>query len=150
MFHKIIFIIFIGVFLNSCENQSACECENPFVDDEATVFISNVIDGDTYEFDYENEHYRVILIGCDAIEVINNSRLKNQAENLNVTVDSALALGDRAADFAKECLLEKEIKIIRDPIEGNFDNFSRLLRRVHIGDSCFAEMLKVRGLGLTE
>jgi endonuclease YncB( thermonuclease family) len=148
MFIKSITLMLVTILIVSCENESSCDCENPLVDNEAVVYISNIIDGDTYEFDYNDEHFRMILIGCDAIEIINNSRLKDQANQLNIDNDSALALGNRALEFAKEQLFEKEVKIIRDPIEGNFDNFSRLLRRVQIGDSCFAEMLKVRGLAL--
>lgn len=141
------------LILTSCSdvvNVTECDCTNPFVDSISTVTISSVIDGDTYKFGLSADTITIRLLNVDCFEVRNTQRLRDQAEAKQITVDSALALGFMAENFANQFMLNKQVKIYRDFTEPNMDSFGRLLRHVFVDGVSMADTLKSLGLVFEE
>ncbi len=121
-------------------------CENIFLDYEATALITEVTDGDTYKTQRRGETIIIRLLGADAYETRRGKRLRKQAESAGISADSAYRLGEMAERLAIDKLLNKTATLKRDTTQANIDAYGRLLRRVEINDSLFAEMLRARGL----
>lgn len=141
------------IFITSCSdvvNVTNCDCVNPLLDSTTEVTISYVTDGDTYKFGINTDTITIRLLHVDCFEVRNTQRLRDQAEAMQISVDSALALGYLGRDFANEFMLNKQVKIHRDFTEPNMDSFGRLLRHVFVGGVSMSDTLKSLGLVFEE
>lgn len=119
--------LLIILFLLGCEN--ICDVPaNPVTDDVAEIFVTRVIDGDTFAFEFEDDEYKVRLADFDAYEVRRGNKLSEQAKQSGISEDSALALGFIQKYELEEKILLQLIIIYRVDSLPNFDNFGRLLR----------------------
>ena len=127
------------------------ECKNPLIDSIAVVKCISIIDGDTWKFKLGRDVFSVRVLGIDCYETKHNARLQKQADRHGITKDSALILGLRAKKIADSLLTGKEIIIIRDFKESNFDVYNRLLRHCYFeGMINYAELIKLQGLNAYE
>ncbi len=142
-------LIPVLVVLAACADTIApppCVCVNPLLDSTASVTISRVIDGDTYEFFAASDAIQIRLLSVDCFESRRGSRLNEQADSAGISVDSALSLGVKGKEFAAAILTGKQVIIRRNYQEANFDNFGRLLRYVRIGAVELSDTLRNAGL----
>ncbi|MEI8135608.1 MAG: thermonuclease family protein [bacterium] len=125
----------IALFASGCEKTITVTVhdhdENPLLDSSAKVIVSRVVDGDTFEFAIESDTISLRIIGIDAYETRHGARLDSQAAHAKISVDSALSLGKLAKQFADSLLSHKEVLIVRDYRNENFDTYNRLLRHVY-------------------
>lgn len=124
-----------------------CLNPNPLLDYDATVTVSEVVDGDTFRFMERGEELSVRILDLDAFETRRGDRLKEQAAAAGITEDSALILGKAAKAFADSVLTGTQVRIKRDSTEPNWDSYTRLLRHIVLPSALdYIEELKVRGL----
>lgn len=83
--------------------------------------VVKVIDGDTILVDIEGESRSVRLIGINAPET-NDPRKKVEC------------FGKEAKEKAIELLTDKNVRLIKDPTQGDKDKYQRLLRYVFLED----------------
>lgn len=138
-------ILFFFTLFASCTPASApSEAEAVFAQS-ATVRVSKVADGDTFEFRVYSDTIAVRVLGVDTYESRRGDRITGQAAKANISVDSALVLGKKAKAFADSLLTGKEVVISRRNGQGNFDVYGRLLRDVAVGGQDYAGLLRKRG-----
>ena len=118
------------------------QTKNPAVDDSCLVVITRVIDGDTYEFVFDSTSYKVRLVGIDCFEIHKNNRLKKQAKEAGIDIDSAFALGLRALEFVKMKIENKEVLLLKEYSQPNFDIYGRLLREIWVDGYFLSDSLK--------
>ncbi len=118
----------------------------PSPDDKEFYAIVNwIYDGDTFDFKYEGVLYKVRVLNIDCYETQINERLEEQAKRNKISVDSALALGLAAKDFAIKTLKGKEILLIRSLQAPNYDVYNRYLRYVKINGMSYDSLIIVNG-----
>jgi endonuclease YncB( thermonuclease family) len=140
-------IAFVLVLFNSCSNDS-----NPVVTNDTPTeaylqtTVIDISDGDTFSIYYHNQRWKVRVLHVDCFETSKGDRLADQAKRAGISLDSALALGLKAKDFAKKTLLNKKVELLRDFKEPNLDNYSRLLRITIVDGMRYDSLLKALGL----
>ncbi len=118
----------------------------PLPDDKEFYAIVNwVYDGDTFDFKYEGVLHKVRVLNIDCYETQINDRLKEQAQRNKISVESALALGLAAKDFAIKTLKGKEVLLIRSSQAPNYDVYGRYLRYVKINGMSYDSLIIVNG-----
>lgn len=118
----------------------------PSPDDKEFFAIVNwVYDGDTFDFKYEGNIHKVRILNIDCYETQINDRLQDQAKKNKISVDSALALGLAAKEFAIKTLKGKEVLLIRSTQAPNRDVYDRYLRYVKINGISYDSLIKVMG-----
>ena len=150
--HIILYLIIVALLASCTENNITKEgyCTNPLIDSVATVTCVAVIDGDTWKFQLQNDIFSVRILGIDCFETKHNERLRNQAEKKGITEDSAYSLGIIARNLAESLLLNKQVRIVRDFDEDNFDVYNRLLRKCYIDNLNYSEYIINAGLSAGE
>ncbi|MCX7908254.1 MAG: thermonuclease family protein [Ignavibacteria bacterium] len=155
IFIKIIFFVVLVVF-SSFLFYSCGEDSSPIVDPNTptepilqTTAI-DISDGDTFSIYYKNQKWKVRVLYVDCFETSKGNRLTEQARKAGISVDSALALGLKAKEFAKKTLLNKKVELHRDYKEPNLDTYGRLLRVTYIEGKRYDSLLKVLGLAVPE
>ncbi|MGQ9819545.1 MAG: thermonuclease family protein [Candidatus Kapaibacteriales bacterium] len=131
----------------------SCQRENIVTqsEDEPTeaILISNVVgisDGDTFSIFYKNQKWKVRVLYVDCFETQKNERLTEQARKARISIDSALSLGLKAKEFAKQTLLDKKVELRRDFSQPNLDYYGRLLRITIINGERYDSLLRVNNL----
>jgi len=132
--------------LMSAMNLSAPR--KPQIDDNEFYAIVNwIFDGDTFDFRYDGVNHRVRVLGIDCYEAQKNERLAEQARKNNISIDSALALGLAAKEFAIATLRNKEVLLMRGGTAPNKDVYDRYLRLVFIDGMPYDSLIIVSGFG---
>lgn len=142
---NIYFYFFILIIVSSCKTENniiTTNCENVLIDSVSSIVVIDVIDGDTFKIKLQNDIFSVRVLNLDCFETRRGDRLNSQAENNNISVDSAYTLGIKARETATNLLLNKEIKLVRDFDNDNFDTYNRLLRNVYIDTLNYANYIK--------
>lgn len=118
----------------------------PSPDDKEFYAIVNwVYDGDTFDYKYEGVIHKVRVLNIDCYETQINDRLKEQARRNKISVDSALALGLAAKEFAIKILKGKEVLLIRSSQAPNYDVYNRFLRYVKINGMSYDSLIIANG-----
>ncbi|MCX8055284.1 MAG: hypothetical protein N3A67_06430 [Ignavibacteria bacterium] len=118
----------------------------PSPDDKEFYAIVNwVYDGDTFDYKYEGVLHKVRVLNIDCYETQINDRLKEQARRNKISVDSALALGLAAKEFAIKNLKGKEVLLIRSTQAPNYDVYNRFLRFVKINGMSYDSLIIANG-----
>lgn len=133
--------------LYSCEKESITT-PNEEVPSEAslTTTVVDISDGDTFAIFYKNQKWKVRVLYIDCFETQKNERLKEQAIKAGISLDSALTLGLKAKEFAKNTLFKKKVELRRDFSEPNLDIYGRLLRITIIDGLRYDSLLRVNNL----
>jgi micrococcal nuclease len=96
----------------------------------ATVKVESVHDGDTFTVKLENVDEKVRILGIDTPELSEKKKFH--------------CLGPEIAQYMKDKIEGKEVKLTRDTKGKNRDSFGRLLRYVELdGKDIGAELLKM-------
>ncbi len=114
-------------------------------DREFNAIVNWVYDGDTFDFKYEGIIHKVRVLNIDCYETQINDRLQEQAKKNKISVDSALALGLAAKEFAIKTLKGKEVLLIRSAQAPNRDVYDRYLRFVKINGKSYDSLIKAMG-----
>lgn len=122
------------------------DCITPMTAQECFVKVTKIVDGDTFEFVYDNTPFRVRISGLDAYETTKSKKAKSQAKRLNVSVDVIKKKGIKAKSFAEKYLLNKEVKLIRQD-KDNQEDFGGLLRKVYVDGVPFDSLVIAKKLG---
>ena len=130
---KFILILFIFTF-----NLLSQDC--PFAEDTSYVIITRILDGDTYEFEQNNQKFKIRLSEVDCFETRRGKRLEKQAKNAGITPDSALILGKIAKILIKNMILNQKVMVIRAK-QQNMDRYNRLVREVYFNKINIADTL---------
>lgn len=133
------------VLLISCSTGYK-DC-NPLSDYICEVYVTRILDGDTFEFLLNNEPYKVRALGVDAFESKENARLEMQAERSGIKELTALKKGLKAKVLAEKTLLNRKVLIKRDSSERNFDVYNRLLRWIIVDGKRYDSILIKKHLG---
>jgi len=127
-------IYILSVFLYGCmktDTVTVYKEVDPLLDSTAIYTVGRVIDGDTFLVGFGNDSISVRILGIDAFEIKHDSRLDSQAVKAHISIDSAYALGQTAKHFADSVLYKKNVLVVRDYMQSNFDTYNRLLRRIY-------------------
>lgn len=127
----------IPAFAQAIDKSDTCE-----------VFVTKVVDGDTFYCAKDGDTVKVRVLGFDAWEVSQGDRLDGQAARANIPVERALSLGEKATEYAKELIAGKSVTLHRGNRKApNKDSFRipRLLRYVIIDGKNFHELMISRG-----
>ena len=104
------------------------ETKNQPVEDEthADTFymVTNVVDGDTLDVDYDGKIERIRPIGVDTPETVDSRK-------------TVQCFGRDASAKATELLLNKKVRIEKDPTQSDRDIYGRLLAYVYREDGLF-------------
>jgi endonuclease YncB( thermonuclease family) len=138
---KWILIIITLLFIGCYEKMPVQGNTNIFIDDSASVLITRIIDGDSYEITAQGEKFKLRLLGADCFEIKKNKKLTSQAMEMNINIDSALKLGMEGKKLAQRILLNRNVVIKRDNNGKNMDSFGNLLRFIYVNDENFADIL---------
>lgn len=145
-----LYVVFLIISIAELRSQPM-DCKNPLIDSIAVVKCIAIVDGDTWKFQLRNDIFSIRILGIDCFETKHTTRLHKQAEKNNISLDSALTLGLRAKHTADSLFLGKDVTIIRDSNEKNFDFYNRLLRHCFFGDMInYADYIKQQGLSANE
>ncbi len=101
--------------------------------------IVHVYDGDTVKLDNGE---RVRMIGIDTPETHDNAKLRKDIDRRNVNRQIQLAMGQKAADFARSLLEGQEVKVEFD-VEQR-DRYGRLLAYLYLSDGTFVNEKIIR------
>lgn len=130
--YKLIITGLFFVLIGCKESPVINTCSNALLDSVAVVNCISVIDGDTWKMQIGNDIFSIRVLGLDCFETKRNSRLEEQAQKNNISIDSAYNLGLKAKKLTEALLSNKQVKIVRDFKEDNFDTYNRLLRHCYI------------------
>lgn len=139
----LLLVLLISVSCNKDTNvvNSNCVCSNPLLDSISIIKVIDVIDGDTFKVKIQNDIFSIRVLNIDCFETKNNDRLKEQSIKSNISIDSCLSLGIKARETAVKLLLNKDVTLIRNFKDNNFDVYNRLLRDVYIDTLNYADYL---------
>jgi endonuclease YncB( thermonuclease family) len=137
--NKFIFLIVLSITL---KGVAQAQTKNPVYDDSCWVTITRVIDGDTYEFYYDSQRYKIRLVGIDCFEIHRNNRLQKQADEAGIDIDKAYDLGWRALRFVRDKIENRKVLLFKDYTQNNFDVYGRLLRKVWVDGYYLADSLE--------
>lgn len=102
--------------------------------EQSIVDVVHVVDGDTIKIRHNNKTENVRMIGVDAPEVYENSRLYRESKKYGLDVKTSLKLGRRARDFLIEQLkFSKKVKLEFD-VEKR-DQYGRMLAYIYTPDN---------------
>ena len=125
----------IPAFAQAIDKSDTCE-----------VFVTKVVDGDTFYCAKDGDTVKVRILGFDAWESRQGDRLDGQAARAGISVERALTLGAKAKTYAKEIAEGKIVILHRGSGKApNRDIYGRLLRFVIIDDQNFHELMISRG-----
>lgn len=111
--------------------------------------VIKVIDGDTFwvQLVKDKTNIKVRLQNADAFETSRREGLYRQAYQADITLDSALALGNAGKKFAKEVLLFETVELVEEPKDKGKDTYgTRDLYLVKINHQDFGVLLEQAGL----
>lgn len=134
-------VTLVGCNADKNSINSNCVCNNPLLDSVSNLVVIDVIDGDTFKVKIQNDIFSIRVLNIDCYETKNNSRLKEQSEKSNISIDSCLILGIKARETATNLMLNKVVTLKRDFNNDNFDVYNRLLRDVYIDTLNYADYL---------
>jgi micrococcal nuclease len=125
----------IPAFAQAIDKSDTCE-----------VFVTRVVDGDTFFCEKYGDTTKVPILGFDAYESRNGDRLDKQAARAGISVERALNLGTKAKQYAKELIEGQALVLHRGNKRApNRDLYGRLLRYVIVNDENFAQIMIRRG-----
>jgi micrococcal nuclease len=104
-----------------------------------------VLDGDTFEVEWQGQNERVRLLGIDAPETRRTKTLRAQAELLDIDPDFLLRYGEITKQTAENWLLNRDVRLIFPNDEVLRDNFGRLLCYVELQGTDIGERLLLGG-----
>ncbi|MEW6110074.1 MAG: thermonuclease family protein [Nitrospirota bacterium] len=110
-----------------------------------TAEVTDVIDGDTLEVDYNNEIRQVRLIGIDTPEVKVNEKTYHDANEWKIPIPKVLEMGDEATMHVEHLVKKGDrIRLEFDEKGPRVDPHNRLLGYVYLKNGLFlnAELLK--------
>lgn len=146
---KSLVIILVSILIFSCSDDDKGTNNTSNLVPTDSLMIARVIDifdGDTFDAIYEGRTHRVRVLNIDCYETSYGSRLSGQAEDNNISNDSALALGKAAKELAEEYLLGRNVTLFRDNSAPNTDIYGRLLRYVSVGGIKYDSLIIANGL----
>jgi micrococcal nuclease len=130
------FTILLLLIIASCMPALAQTIDSQ---DTSSVVVIRVVDGDTFVCTNGSDTAKVRILGFDAFETRNGDRLDKQAARAGISVERALALGNKAKDEATALLLDKTVILHRGNKRApNRDLYGRSLRYVIVNDEDFA------------
>lgn len=135
--------------ITSCQKENITTPIND-VPTEATL-VSTVVeisDGDTFGIFYKNQKWKVRVLYVDCFETQKGNRLYEQSRKAGISIDSALSLGLKAKEFAKQILLYKKVELRRDFSQPNLDIYGRLLRITIVNGERYDSLLRVNNLAV--
>jgi len=135
-------IFLMPLFFITLFGLAQAQTKNPVYDDSCWVTITRVIDGDTYEFYYDSQRYKIRLVGIDCFEIHRNNRLQKQADETGINIDKAYDLGWQALRFVRDKIENKKVLLFKDYTQNNFDVYGRLLRKVWVDGYYLADSLE--------
>jgi len=94
--------------------------------------VTKTIDGDTIQVKMGDKTETVRLIGVDTPETHDPRK-------------SVQCFGQKAADYTKQQLLGKQVRLESDPNDSDRDKYKRLLRYVYVGDTLINKQLISEG-----
>lgn len=141
-----LFVVLLLLLTRCSENPNATTDPNTPTEPWMQTTVIDVSDGDTFSIYYKNQKWKVRVLYIDCFEVTKGQRLEEQASRAGISIDSALALGLEAKNFAKKTLLNKKVELIRDYKEPNLDIYGRLLRITVVDGMRYDSLIKAKGL----
>ncbi|MFN3306422.1 MAG: thermonuclease family protein [Candidatus Kapaibacteriota bacterium] len=144
---KFFLLLIVLVLLSRCsDNPNTVSDPNTPTEPWMQTRVIDISDGDTFSIYYKNQRWKVRVLYVDCFEVTKGTRLAEQASRAGISIDSALALGLEAKNFAKKILLNKKVELIRDYKEPNLDVYGRLLRIAVVDGMRYDSLIKAKGL----
>lgn len=142
---QLLFLVFLLTI--SCQNENIITPSND-APTEATIVstVVEIADGDTFGIFYKNQKWKVRVLYVDCFETRKGERLYEQARKAGISIDSALNLGLKAKEFAKQTLLYKKVELRRDFSQPNLDIYGRLLRVTIVDGKRYDSLLRVNNL----
>lgn len=139
----IISIYFLLLLLSCSDDGSNFVLPESNVPEDSIIYekVNFVYDGDTFSVNIDGTGYSVRVLDIDCFETSINDRLRSQAKRADISVDSALILGNKAKKYADSVLKGNTVKLIRDKYAPNTDVYDRLLRYVEINDIRYDSLL---------
>jgi len=135
-------LFLMPLFFITLLGLARAQTKNPVYDDSCWVTITRVIDGDTYEFYYDSQRYKIRLVGIDCFEIHRNNRLQKQADEAGINIEKAYDLGWQALRFVRDKIENKKVLLFKDYTQNNFDVYGRLLRKVWVDGYFLADSLE--------
>ncbi len=125
----------VPAFAQAIDKSDTCE-----------VFVTKVVDGDTFYCEKNVDTVKVRVLGFDAWESKQGDRLDGQAARAGISVERALSLGSKAKTYAKEIAEGKIVTLHRGSGKTpNRDIYGRLLRFVIVEEQKYEELMISRG-----
>ncbi len=144
---KLTLLVVLLILLSRCsENPNPVTDPNTPTEPWMQTTVIDISDGDTFSIYYNNQKWKVRVLHVDCFEVTKGTRLAEQASRAGISIDSALALGLEAKNFAKKTLLNKKVELLRDYKEPNLDIYGRLLRITIVDGMRYDSLIKAKGL----
>ncbi|HYM20023.1 MAG TPA: hypothetical protein VEW28_03355 [Candidatus Kapabacteria bacterium] len=151
-------LIFLSIL--GCKNDQSSNptivyvYSDPLIDSAAKVIVNRVIDGDTFNIFVGTDSFSIRPLAIDAFEIKHDARLDSQAVKAHISIDSAYALGQAGKLFADSLLSKKQVLLVRDYSQSNFDTYNRLLRHVYYFENGvthdYGALMIAKGLALVD
>lgn len=144
----IIPLIIILFSLVACDDNSTNKPSQNYIPNEwiLDVSVDSVISANRLLITINQKTYTVAVSDLEVFETTKNAVLANQANLAGISEDSAVAIGNRALFFAKELLLNRQIRIVRDSLYGNSLYSGELIRHVFVNNLKYDSLMKSLGL----
>ena len=125
--NKLVLLIALRMFV-FCGCSDVYEATQGYED----ILVKRVVDGDTLLLE---NNQRVRLIGIDAPEVHQSSKLFRDAQRSKKDIQTIISLGKKSSEFTRKLVEGKCVRLEFD-VE-KFDRYGRLLCYVYLKDGTF-------------
>lgn len=145
LYRQAIFLVFL--LITSCQKENITTPSNDVLTEATLVStVVEIADGDTFGIFYKNQKWKVRVLYVDCFETQKGDRLYEQSRKAGISIDSALSLGLKAKEFAKQTLLYKKVELRRDFSQPNLDIYGRLLRITIVNGERYDSLLRINNL----
>ncbi|MCB0724979.1 MAG: thermonuclease family protein [Ignavibacteriae bacterium] len=100
----------------------------------AGYYVERVVDGDTFVL---SDKSRVRLLGIDAPEVSESSKMERESERTGQDKETIRKLGESSARYLRELVEGKRVMLTKENDYEDKDQYGRLLRYAYLEDGTF-------------
>ena len=125
--------VLVALLIGAIQDQDLTDQSGSVVDSQTAGMyeVVKVIDGDTIQVNVRGKTERIRLIGIDAPELVDPRR-------------PVECLGREAAEYTRELLRGKNVRIETDPSQDERDRYGRLLAYVFLEDGTHVNLELIR------
>lgn len=128
---KILNLSFLYIFFILILSSSLCAKPQTKTQDQQTVTIIKIIDGDTLKIKYQGKDENVRLIGIDTPESKANKKAENDSKRSGQDIRTITALGKEATNYVKSLVKPGNTVRIEFDVQQR-DRYGRLLGYIYL------------------